>query len=263
MTLQEAIEARRSVRNFDGKGLTEAETKALNDIITKALAEDPFKGRIAIKLASVGDGGTFKPSTYGVITGARDYLLMNIAPDSLTSRLGAGYAMEEVVLKARQMGLGTCWIAATFKGSAFAEAAGADESMPLKIVVPVGKPAAKGSLLNSLTRAIAGSSKRKGMEQLFYEENDKTPITAGSEWWESLEMLRLAPSSTNSQPWRAICHKDHVDFFVTSGQEIADLNLGIALYHFKEGGRLSGGFTTLPTDDTPRGWRYVISFVKK
>lgn len=263
MTIQEAIKERRSVRNFNGKGLTDTEKAELNNTIDKAIASEPFGGKIAIKLASVGDGGTFKPSTYGVITGARDYLMMGIAPDSLSSRLAAGYAMEEVVLKAWQMGLGTCWIAATFKGSAFAEAAKFDESMPLKIVAPVGKAAAKGSLLNSLTRALAGSSKRKPMEELFYSENDETPITSDNEWWEALELLRLAPSSTNSQTWRAITHADRVDFFVTSKQEVADLNLGIGLYHFKEGGKLKGSFETLPIEDTPRGWKYVVSFVKK
>ena len=62
------------------------------------------------------------------------------------SRLSLGFRMEQVFLKAASMGLGTCWIAAIFKGTTFADAAGFPDDIPLKVVMPVGYSAEKQSI---------------------------------------------------------------------------------------------------------------------
>ncbi|MDE7408014.1 MAG: hypothetical protein K2M76_06295, partial [Muribaculaceae bacterium] len=113
MDLIEAIKDRKSVRTFSSRPMTEADRQSLLRAI--AGAESPFGGDVTIALADFPENGPFKPSTYGVITGAVDYLMMWLGDDD-ASWMSGGYKMEQVVLRATQLGLGTCWIAATFKG---------------------------------------------------------------------------------------------------------------------------------------------------
>lgn len=77
-----------------------------------ASAQSPFGGRVAIRLRLFNVAAGYKPSTYGMIKGASDYFLVAFAKGDRCSELTAGYRFEQVVLKAWQMGLGTCWIAA-------------------------------------------------------------------------------------------------------------------------------------------------------
>ena len=54
-------------------------------------------------------------------------------------------------------------------------------------------------------RATLGSAKRKPMDDLFIVNDE-------SKFYWPLEMMRLAPSSTNSQPWRAEVDSNTVYF---------------------------------------------------
>lgn len=49
----------------------------------------------------------YKPSKYGMIKGTEDFFLLGIGSDE-ASAPSAGFGFEQVVLKALQMGLGTC-----------------------------------------------------------------------------------------------------------------------------------------------------------
>ena len=76
--------------------------------------------------------------------------------DDEASSLTAGFRFEQVVLKAWQLGLGTCWIAATFKGSTFEDENIWPDGEKLRVICPVGTPA-KQSLMEKVTRLSLGS----------------------------------------------------------------------------------------------------------
>ena len=257
----ETIRARRSVRTYRGNPLTANQKAELTAAIASAV--NPFGGEVAIRLADVDIAGPYRPGTYGVIRGARNYLLMGMADDD-RSQLAAGFMMEQVVLRATALGLGTCWIAATFKGSDFARLAQMPDGLSLRIVSPVGEPAEKKSLLERLTRTVARSSTRKPFGDLFFVDDFSTPLQSDSKFGLPLEMLRLAPSSTNSQPWRALVEGDTVHFFCRPGS-CALIDLGIGLSHFAltcDRLNLSGDWQRLPQPPTPAhaSLRYVISY---
>lgn len=221
--IENIIEERRSVRSFNTeKPMTEKEAGVLREAIEDA--ESPFGGKVSIALKEFNLQGTFKPSTYGTINGASWYFLMG-TDSTEESQLSLGFRMEQVVLKATSMGLGTCWIAATFKGTTFADAAEFPSDTPLQVVMPIGYPAEKKSMKEKLMRATLGSAKRKPMSDLFIVSED-------SEYYKPLEMMRLAPSSTNSQPWRAQVDGDTVYFYYEKKSEASILDLGIGLSHF-------------------------------
>lgn len=221
--IDKIIAERRSVRSFNtNEPMSEKEAEILRAAF--ADAKSPFGGKVSVELKKFDIEGAFKPSTYGTISGASWYFLMG-TDSTEESQLSLGFRMEQVVLKATSIGLGTCWIAATFKGTTFADAAEFPADTPLQVVMPVGYPAEKKSMKEKLMRATLGSSKRKPMSDLFI-------VSEGSEFYKPLEMMRLAPSSTNSQPWRGEVDGDTVYFYYENKSEASILDLGIGLSHF-------------------------------
>ena len=261
MNTIEAILGRRSVRNYNGEPLTADVVEKLQEAVKHAYT--PFGGQVTIRFSQFGNGEDFKPSTYGVIKGAHDYFLLGIGDDE-ASALSAGFRFEQVVLRAWQMGLGTCWIAATFKGSQFDRGQKWPHGETLKIISPVGVPAKKKSFLEKMTRTLLGSHNRKPFGELFFCDDFKTPLNEDNTYAESLKMLRLAPSSTNSQPWRCLVKGDKVLFYYKPIGVVSVLDCGIGMCHFNESERFSGHkgefFKETDVPEAPANWKYLYSY---
>lgn len=263
MDILQAIKERRSVRSYNGVPLNKEMITKLMSIIEDSYTL--FGGNITIRLKSFDIKGDFKPSTYGVIKGATDYFLMGIG-EGEESQLTAGFQFEQVVLKAWELGLGTCWIAGTYKGSQFDK----DEKWPdgesLKIICPVGFPE-KQRFLEKVMRFTVGSNNRKPFSELFYKGDFKEPLSTENKFGESLEMLRLAPSSTNSQPWRALVKENKVMFYYKPKSPISVLDCGIGLCHFYETEKYNGykGIFEKEKDYPvpPEDWKYLITYYRK
>lgn len=267
MDILEAIESRKSVRTFSGKPLSAHQVTDINEAI--AMAVSPFPGDCTIQLAQVAAEGDFKPGTYGVIKDAKAYLLLGIG-EGVASAVTAGFKMEQVVLSATELGLGTCWIAATFKGSDFEKAASFPEGQSLKIVSPIGEPAGRQHFLEKFTRFTLGSKNRKPFDTLFFVGDWKTPADDSDMFYESLQMLRLAPSSTNSQPWRVLIKGETVYFYYKSRGTVSLVDMGIGMCHFAltEAYRGYQGIWGLAPDvaDHPRaadGLTFLASYTRK
>lgn len=263
MNIFETISLRRSVRSFNGKPLTEDQEKAILDSIKNA--SSPFGGHYTIQLVNVDDQEEFKPSTYGVIKGAKTYLLLGIDDDE-RSWLSGGYAMEQVVLEATAMQLGSCWVSGTFKNSTFANVAKFPEGQKLVAVVPIGVPANQKSFMERIMRSFAKCGTRKPFNTMFFMNNFNTPLSPEGEYVKPLEMMRWAPSAVNAQPWRALVKGNQVDFYY-SGEGIAKvLDMGIGLCHFSlacEAMGVVGAYVTnnMP-EPGPEGTHYLISFIQ-
>lgn len=259
MNIIEAIHNRTSIRNYLPRPLT----PLLDNLLQKSIdnAESPFGGSFTIALRSFDFGDQAIPSTYGVIKGARSFLLMAYSDDNIDA-LSAGYAMERIVLDATMQQLGTCWLAGTFKGSQFSRGFESPQDTRLKIVIPVGFPAPKRSLREKVMRFAVSSDKRKPMKDLFFDSSFDSPLGSDSRFYEPLQLMRLAPSSTNSQPWRAVVCGDTVHFYIKSRGQISYLDCGIGLCHFSIGmGSGSGSYVSDPSAPAPaKGLDYVISF---
>ena len=263
MDIIQAIKERRSVRSFNGKPLTDEMVNKLNKIIEDSYTL--FGGDISIRLKRFDLKGDFKPSTYGVIKGASDYFLMAIG-EGEDSDLTAGFQFEQVVLKAWELGLGTCWIAGTYKGSQFDEGEKWPEGESLKIICPVGYPE-KQRFMEKMMRLTIGSNNRKAFSELFFNENFKTPLTPENKFSESLEMLRLAPSSTNSQPWRVLVSGNRVMFYYKPKYPITVIDCGIGICHFYETEKFNGFVGKFEKESQaplpPENWKYLISYQRE
>jgi len=124
----EAIRARHSVRSYDGKPLTDDERASLGRAL-EANRKGPFGGEVELALIDLdeAEGALARAKiTYGVIRGARSYLVGSV--ESPKATVDFGYCFERVVVEATKLGLGTCWIGGTFSRSAFAARAKASAS---------------------------------------------------------------------------------------------------------------------------------------
>ena len=202
--IRETIEKRRSVRTYETRPLSREDRERLTSYAARI--ENPFGVPVRIGLIETERSEQPKKlGTYGVIKGAGSFLGI-AAPQDKLGLEAAGYAMEKLVLYATHLGLGTCWLAGTLNREGFTRAmhTGEDEWMPA--ITPVGYAAEKPSFHEQLMRSTMKSARRKPWKELFFRADFKTPLTEADTgaYAEPLELLRLAPSATNAQPWRVV-----------------------------------------------------------
>lgn len=79
-----------------------------------------------------------------------------------------------------------------------------------------------------------------------------------------LEMMRLAPSSTNSQPWRAFVSGNLVHFYYKPKSSVSVLDCGIGMCHFYEAEKYQSQagefFKSSDFPQPPENWKYIYSY---
>lgn len=252
MTTIEAIIARHSTRNYLPEQPIDAATIRTLKVICDS-APQPLHGEEA-RITVVEQTTDGRIGTYGVIRGGQGFLALCYRPVSHLSAVNAGMIMEQTVIWLTQHGVATCWLGGTFSRSEAAVLAGVknDEKMPA--VVAYGIAAPNESVMSRVMKWAVKSRQRKPFDCLFEMPRD-------SEFKEALEMMRLAPSSLNKQPWRARVNDDRIDFFVTDDTESNRLDLGIGLGNFALAAP-TGEFYLSP-DTAFKNYAYVISWRRK
>lgn len=245
----EIMEKRFSCRTYINKPIAEDERKRLSDYLS-ATANGPFGAAVRLKLiAATGqDRKALKGlGTYGFIKGAAGFIVGAVG-HSLKNLEDFGYVMERAILFATDMGQGTCWLGGTFTRSSFAKKISATVDEVVPAVTSVGYILRKDQPGVTI-RQIVGGHNRKPWENLFFRDKFDIPLSpdeAGS-YAAPLEMVRIAPSASNKQPWRVIKDGDLWHFYMqrTRGYgdtltfkllNIADLqrvDMGIAMCHFE------------------------------
>ena len=235
MSIIEVIKQRRSVRNYTGEPLS----KEHADQIVRFISElkTPFEGKYRIELVRSEAGHEpVQLGTYGIISGASDYLVLIYEYDEAMAEENAAYLFEQVILYCTSLGLGTCWLGGTFKKNDFANQVQLQPNETLRIVSPVGYIQDKKRWIDSLMGYDHKHRSRKPFETNFYDgyfDKQLTEENAGI-FKIPLEMVRLAPSANNSQPWRVILNSDMVHFYHRlSLIKFSRIDLGIALCHFE------------------------------
>ena len=233
MNRLELIRHRRSVRTFDGNSLRPEDAEKLLRFAENI--ETPYGIPIAWKLLSAKADGLSSP----VIVGTDAYIAGKLRRQPHAEE-AFGYAFEKLVLYAESLGLGTTRIAGTMDRPAFEKAMElkADEVMPC--VSPLGYPAKKMSLRETMMRKGIRADTRLDFSELFFDGSFEKPLSENAPMQEALEMVRWAPSAVNKQPWRVVMDGKKAHFYEkkskgyvdASGWDLQKIDLGIALYHF-------------------------------
>ncbi|MCH5344185.1 MAG: nitroreductase [Acetatifactor sp.] len=229
------IRKRRSVRTYSGETLREEDRLKLEEYI-KTL-KNPFDVQIEFRFLDAKQYGLSSP----VILGTDLYLGAKV-PHVPNSEIAFGYDFEQFVLYAWSLGIGTVWLAGTLNRSAFEKAMEVKDTEYMPAVTPIGYPAEKMSVRESLMRKGVKADERLPFETLFFKDSFSAPLTAddAGRFREALEMVRLAPSAVNKQPWRAVVCGDTVHFYEkktkalsqNATSDLQKVDVGIALLHF-------------------------------
>ncbi len=264
-SVERLIRIRRSCRTYLKKKI---EPPALREL-TEACAlfsRGPSGERITFHIVTFDDRTLehIDPYDFNLIVNPVTFIVPVVRESPLAYE-NCGYAMEHIVLKAADLHLGTCWLG-YFNPAYFKEIPlEADEILPAVCVV-------------GYAAELPEESDRARWETLFFIEDFYSPIpgeTAGK-YRVSLEMLRLAPSSGNTQPWRIVKEKyrNTFHFYKKSidghyeARKLHNIDLGIAMCHFELVSRkngLEGRWEKVEpmVYPVPRKTEYIISWIGK
>ena len=213
MTLQEAIVARHSVRQYMEKPIEAEKIEELKALIDECNREGGTHLQLVTDEPKAFAGGMAK---YGKFSGISNYI-------AVVGKKGAdtllGYYGEKVVIRAQMLGLSTCWVGLTF--SKQPDSYQVLDGEKLFCVISLGYGANQGV-----------QHKLKPIEN-FAVVNGAMP-----EWFrQGVEAAILAPTAVNQQKFKFILHDgNRVEAkakFSLIGY--AQLDLGIAKYHFEVG----------------------------
>ena len=219
MTLEEAIEARHSVRAYKEQPLAENVVKVLEEKIAVLNRE----GKLHIQLIQNEPKaflGTM--AKYGKFRNVGNYIVMaGQKAYDLDERVG--YYGEQLVLLAQTLGLNTCWVGLSYSKVSGTYELGEDEKIACYIAIGYGESQGVGH-------------KIKTVEQVS-NVSDITPL-----WFKKgVEAALLAPTAVNQQ-------KFSFEYVGTSNNRhqvrakkgfsmigYTKMDLGIAKYHFQIG----------------------------
>ena len=264
--ISELIKSRKSVRSFDGNPLRPEDRERLEQYMGTIV--NPFGVAVRFVLLDAKEHGLSSP----VLTGETLYAagVVEKGPDA---DVAFGFSFEKLVLYAWSLGIGTTWIGGTMKRELFEKAAGLRSHEMMPCVTPLGYPAKKRSVKETLMRKGAGADGRMSTEKLFFDGTWGVPLLlSGQDGLKELaEMVRWAPSAVNRQPWRII-RKDGVFHFYEKKDkgyvsdktgDLQRVDLGIALCHFMSGMESLGKTPVLTVSDPgvtiPDGVFYIAS----
>ena len=214
MTLQEAIIARHSVRQYIDKPIEAEKIQQLQTLIDTCNATGKVHLQLVIDEPKAFTSGL---ATYGKFQNVTNYIAV-VAPKGKSGDEWGGYYGEHVVLFAQTLGLNTVWVGLTFKNVKQAYTIEAGEE--LKAVIALGYGATQGN---------QHPQKKKFADVAKAAE----PIPA---WFkQGIEAALLAPTALHQQKFEFTLHPDNIvearALFALNSY--AHIDLGIVKYHFE------------------------------
>jgi nitroreductase len=249
--ITEIIRTRFSCRSYAPKPIEPEQRARLQEILS-ALIVGPLgtAARFELAAATDRDWTALKGlGTYGFIRGASGYIIGAVGQGQKNME-DYGYLLERAVLAATDTGLGTCWLGGTFSKSNFVRKISLRPGELVPSVVAIGYVADRRRWFDSFVRRRAGSDHRLPWTELFFDRTFHAPLSsdAAGAYATALEMVRLAPSASNNQPWRIVQEGRKWHFFVRRTKGYGDRNM--ALFHLADLQRVDVGIAMCHFDLT-------------
>jgi len=210
--LLEAIRSRHSVRKYTDRPLTQEHIAALQEEIDTCNREGGLHIQLVVNERKA--FGSFL-AHYGFFSGVTDYIAL-VGPKGEGLEEKCGYYGEHLVLKAQNLGMNTCWVAATYKK--VAEAFSVCEGEQLCLVIAIGY----------------GQTQGKSRRSKNFEAVTRTQGEIPAWFRDGVEAALLAPTAVNQQKFTFELEGDRVEAAAGSGP-CTRIDLGIVKYHFEVG----------------------------
>lgn len=219
MTIQEAIEARHSVRAYKDQPLSEEIVKVLEDEIVKLNHEGQLHIQLICNEPKAFQGTMAK---YGKFRNANNYLVMaGKRAEDLDERVG--YYGEHLALLAQTLGLNTCWVGLSYSKVPGTYVLDEDEKIACYIAIGYGETQGVGHKIKTVEQVSNAS--------------DITPS-----WFKKgVEAALRAPTAVNQQKFSfeyVGMSNNHHQVRAKKGFSMigyTQMDLGIAKYHFEVG----------------------------
>ena len=235
MTIAEVLKSRHSTRSYSTREISD-------DIIKKIKAEITLINTVeaGMHFSLVEDSpDAFEGfgKSYGMFSGVRNYIAAVVELSYPDTYERAGFFGEQLVIKATELGLGTCFVGGTFDSA----------SVPVQLragwkilfVITIGYPAEKSqTLISGLAMKMIHRHNRKPAD--FFEKVDmgyEKAISLYPYLEDGLEALACAPSTLNHQPVRIYVEQVADETLLCAKVDKPDntdnlIDLGIGKYNF-------------------------------
>ena len=230
MTIQEAIEARHSVRAYRDQPLTEEIIKLLESKIDELNREGQLHIQLIRNEPKAFQGTLAK---YGKFRGVNNYIVMaGKKSDELDVRVG--YYGEQLVLYAQTLGLNTCWVGLSYSTVPGTYVLDEGEKIACYIAIGYGETQGVGHKIKTVEQVSRSAVRTLGSSK---NASDITPS-----WFKKgVEAALLAPTAVNQQKFSfeyvGISNNRHQVRAKKGFSMIGytQMDLGIAKYHFEIG----------------------------
>ncbi|NGM16831.1 nitroreductase [Eggerthellaceae bacterium zg-893] len=218
MDLMEAIRARHSVRTYRDRPIEQDKRDDLQRLVNELNAESGLSMQLVFD-----DTDTFdeRSACYGLFSGVRNYLAL-VGCKSFSLEEACGYFGEQVVLRAQQLGLNSCW-------ALLADS----RECPNVRVLPGEELVCVVVLGYGTTQGVPRQS--KSPEDVIRIAGDHVVDIGVPQWFhDGVVAALLAPTAKNQQKFIFALDGKEVDAASLPGQHVR-LDLGIAKLHFEIG----------------------------
>lgn len=218
----DAINRRQSRRAYQTTPIAPDKVLKLNSLIQE------YNAQSGLSIQLIEDGKeAFRGLniTYGMFSGIQSFIAMigKKSDSNLYEKLG--YYGELLVLEATKLGLGTCWIGATFNRKKCPCELQEDENLIL--IISIGNTLEKKTFKENTIYKLV-HRRTKSAEQL-YTADGTTP-----EWFlAGMKTVQKAPSAMNAQPVHFEYKNGVVTAEVSNSNGYQLIDLGIAKSHFE------------------------------
>lgn len=272
--MKQVIEKRRSVRSFQKKELTLEDQASVKKLIKFYEQEKgPFDHTIRLYLLNMDEekGPESKiVGMYGYIKNAPAFVAGS-TKNSFEGLVDYGYIFQGFLLELIKRGFGTVWLGGDFDRQDLKGFARRGDVIPA--LSPVGYPT-KLSWREKFIRSKQEAHTRDPFSSKFFDGNFETPIRDDQAqkhpFYTYLELVRLAPSALNKQPWRILCDDHHMHLYLARTADfkhkdidVEMLNMGVAMCHLEVGlTHEKRQFKRERLDDAPKHkeYEYIITY---
>lgn len=211
MDIFEAIKQRKSVRRYIDKPIEGDILDSLNKEIELCNAQSGLNIQLITDEPVAFSGAMAK---YGHFSGVKSYIAL-IGKDTSDLSEKCGYYGQQIVLKAQQLGLNTCWVALTYSRQPEYLKIAKDEKLTMVISVGYGE--------------YQGKERKSKLPQDVSNISNNSP-----EWFKrGVDAALLAPTAINQQRFYLMLNADNT---VTAKAKVGfytKTDLGIVKYNFE------------------------------
>lgn len=222
--LLEASGKRISRRAYQDTAMDPALSGLLLDAAEKVAQASGLRAELVLENGSVFRGPF---ASYGMFTGVRNYIALAADKNMPFCREKAGYFGQQLMLYAVSLGLGTCWVGASYNKRGCPVSLKAGEE--LICVITVGPVAESMAFRENMTYKTVHRGGKSVAQLLTHDAQPPAWVLAG------MEQVRSAPSAMNAQPVAFAWKDGALTASVPLKNPFQPVDLGIAKLHFELG----------------------------